>query len=161
MAKVELIHSQRTYQVSVVHLITKCDLFKNNPGLTIAPYHVQSEVSQEDFQEFLSALEGKSIHINDKNFSGLSQLSEEFGFQVFLMKISNRQRLSTLPDAHRVKYLSHILSLEEQVGQHEYQLAAFQSMFLAVIRQFETDLARLGSELKAVRATKNNEAAAT
>jgi hypothetical protein len=161
MAKVELVHSQETYQVSALHLITKCDLFKNNPDITLTPYQVQSEVSRDDFQDFLSALEGKAVDINDKNYRGLLQLSEEFGFQEFLMKISNRRRLPTLPDAQRVKYLSHMLSLEEQVGQHEHQLAALQSMLLAVVRRFETDLARLGSELQAVHDTKNSEAAAT
>jgi hypothetical protein len=48
MARLELIHSQGTYQVSCVRLITKCDLFKNNPGLILRLYHVQSEVSLED-----------------------------------------------------------------------------------------------------------------
>jgi hypothetical protein len=177
MAKVELVHSQGTSQVSVVHLITICDLFKNNPSFTLTPYQIQSEASLEDFQDFISALEGKSININDKNFPGLSQLSEEFGFQVFLMRISNRRRLPTLPDAQRIDDLSHILCLEKRVGQHEHQLAALQhcsiaalqhcsiavlqSMLLTVVRRFETDLARLGSELKAVHDTKNSEAAAT
>jgi hypothetical protein len=77
--------------------------------------------------------------VNDKNFSRLSQLSEEFGFQVLLMKISNRRRLPTLPDAQRVKYLSHISSVEKQVGKHEHQLASIQLMLLATVRRFETD----------------------
>jgi hypothetical protein len=118
-------------------------------------------VSLEDFQDFLSALKGKSMNINDKNFLGLLQLSEEFGFQVFFVKISNRRRLLTVPDAQRVKYLPQIVSLEEQVGQHEHQLAALQSMLLAVVRRFEADLTRLSSELKAVHDTKNSEGTAT
>jgi hypothetical protein len=65
-----------------------------------------------------------------------------------------------LSDAQRVKYLSRISSLEKQIGQHERQLAALQSMLFAAVRRFETDLARLSSELKAVRDAKNNEAVA-
>jgi hypothetical protein len=159
MAQVELRHPQGTYQVSCVHLITKCDLFKNNPGLTLSPYQVQSEVSLADFQDFISALEAKSIRINDTNLPGLRQLSEEFGFQVFLMKISNRQRFPGLSEGQRMKYQSQISSLEKQVGQHEHQLAALQSMLLVAVQHFETDLERLGSELEAVRDMKNSETA--
>jgi hypothetical protein len=92
MSLVELVHPQGSYQVSVVPLITKCDLFKTNPGLTVSPYGVQSEVSLEDFRDFVSALEDKPININDRNFPGLSQLSEEFGFQSLLMKLSSHRR---------------------------------------------------------------------
>jgi hypothetical protein len=161
MAQVELIHSQGTYQVSCIHLITKCDLFKNNPGLTLTPYQVQSEVSLEDFQDFISAFEAKSIKINDTNLPRLLQLSEEFCFQMLLLEISNRQRLPGLSEVQRMKYPSQIASLEGQVGQHEHQLAALHMMLLAAVRRFETDLERLGSELKAVRDTKNTEAATT
>jgi hypothetical protein len=157
MAQVELVHSQSTYPVSVVHLIAKCDLFKNNPCLTIPAYHVQSEVSREDFQDFLSALEGKSININDQNFPGLLQLSEEFGCQVFLTNISNRRRLPGLPDAQRVKYLSRISSLEQQVGQHEHELAVLQLVLFAAVRRFESALLRLGSELKVVHEAKHSD----
>jgi hypothetical protein len=80
---------------------------------------VQSEVSQEDFHDFISALAAKSIKINDTNLSELSQLSEELGFQVLLMKISNRQRLPGLSEGERVKYLSHVSSLANQVREHE------------------------------------------
>jgi hypothetical protein len=51
----------------------KCDLFKNNPGLAVAPYRVESGVSLSDFRDFVSALEDKLIDIKDRNFPGLSQ----------------------------------------------------------------------------------------
>jgi hypothetical protein len=91
MTQVKLVHSQGTSEISVVPLITKCNLFKKNPGLTNTPYQVQSDVSLEDFQTFTSALEDKAVNITDRNFSGLLRLSEEFGFSVFLMKLSNRK----------------------------------------------------------------------
>jgi hypothetical protein len=83
MAQVELVYSQGTYQVSAIQLITKCDLIKHNPLLTIRPYQGQSQVSLEDFQGFLSALEDKSININDTNVPGLSQLLEDLAFKCF------------------------------------------------------------------------------
>jgi hypothetical protein len=60
---VELVHPQVSHQVSVVPLITKYDLFKNNPALIIAPYRIQSEVSLNDFQDFVSALKDQPIDI--------------------------------------------------------------------------------------------------
>jgi hypothetical protein len=57
MALVELGHPQGNHQVSVVPLINKCDLFKNNSRLIIAPYHIQSGMSLADFQDFGSPLE--------------------------------------------------------------------------------------------------------
>jgi hypothetical protein len=40
MELVELVHPQRSHRVSAIPFIKKCDLFKNNPGLTISPYRV-------------------------------------------------------------------------------------------------------------------------
>jgi hypothetical protein len=88
MSLVELVHPQGSHQVSVVPLLNKCYLFKNNLALAIAPYRLQSEVSLEAFRDFVSALEDKPINIKDRNFPGLSQLSEEFGFQSLSKKLS-------------------------------------------------------------------------
>jgi hypothetical protein len=119
MTLVELVHPQGSHQVSVVPLINKCNGFKTNPGLTIAPYRIQSGVSLEDFQDFVAALEDKPIDIKDRNFPGLSQLSEEFGFQALLAKLSAHQRSPGLSDAQTAEVRSRISALEEQAGQHE------------------------------------------
>jgi hypothetical protein len=42
MALLELVRTQNSRQVSVVPVIMKCDLFKNNPSLVIVPYLVES-----------------------------------------------------------------------------------------------------------------------
>jgi hypothetical protein len=157
MALVELVHPQDNHYVTVVHLISKCDLFKNNPGLTITPYQVQSEVSLEDFQDFVSALEGKAININDRNFSGLSQLSDEFGFQALSMKLSAHRRLSGLGDLQTAECRSRISTLEELVGQHERQIEELQLVLFPALQRFEADLSRLASELEAVRDAKNSD----
>jgi hypothetical protein len=88
MALVELVHSEGSHRIPVVPLITKSDLFTNNPNLTIFPSRVQSAMFLEDFRDFVSDLEDKSIDIKGKNIPGLSQLSEEFGFQALLTKLS-------------------------------------------------------------------------
>jgi hypothetical protein len=49
----------------------------------------------EDFEDFVRALEDKSIKINDKNLPGLSRLSAEFGFHALSAKISD---FSNSPD---------------------------------------------------------------
>jgi septal ring factor EnvC (AmiA/AmiB activator) len=145
MALVELVHTQSSQQVSIVPLINKCDLFKNNASLTISPYRVQSAVSLEDFQAFVSALEDKSINIKDRNFPGLSQLSDEFGFQALSMKLSAHRRSLGLSDAQTAEVRSHISALEECAGEHKGQLAALQS----ALRRVEADLARFASEFEA------------
>jgi hypothetical protein len=108
-----VVHSQGRYQVSVVSLINKCDLFKTNPGLAIAPYRVASGVCLEDFRDSVSALEAKPININDRNFPGLSQLSEEFGFQSLSKKLSAHRRSAGLSSAQTAECLSRISVLED------------------------------------------------
>jgi uncharacterized coiled-coil protein SlyX len=138
---------------------TKCNLFKNNPDLVFAPYRIQSGVSLEDFRDFVSALEDKLIKINDRNFPGLSQLSEEFGFQALSKKFSAHRRSPGLSSAQTAECLSRISVLEERAGQQEYQLAALQSALFPALQRFEADLARLSSELDAFRGTKNSNTA--
>jgi hypothetical protein len=127
MVLVELAHPQGSHQVSLVPLINNCDLFKNNPGLAIAPYRVESGVSLEDFRDFVTALEDKPIDIKDRKFPGLSQLSEGFGFQALSMKLSVHRRSPRLSDAGRTEVRSRLSTLEERAGQHERQMAALQS----------------------------------
>jgi hypothetical protein len=145
--------------VSVVVLINKCDLFKNNPALIITPYRVEFLVSLEDFQDFITALEDKPTDIKDRNFPGLSQLSEEFGFQALLGKFSFHRRSAGLSDAQTAECRSRISALKERSGQHEDQLAALQSALFPALSRFEVDLARLASELEAFRDAKNSDTA--
>jgi hypothetical protein len=68
----------------------------------------------EDFQDFVSSLEDKPITTNDRNFPGLSQLSEEFGFQSLSKKLSTHRRSPRLPSAQTAECLSCISVLEER-----------------------------------------------
>jgi uncharacterized coiled-coil protein SlyX len=157
MGQVELVHSQVPHQVSVVHLITKCDLFKNNPGLIMSPYQVQSEVSVEDFEDFVSVLEDKAVKINDKNLPGLSELAVEFGFHALSGKLSDRRWSPALIDSQAAECRARISALEERSGQHEHQLAGLQTVLSNALKRFETDLMRLATDVKAVRDAQNSD----
>jgi hypothetical protein len=85
----------------------------------MTPYRIYSGVSLDDFQDFVSALQNKPIKINDRNFPRLSQLSEEFGFQALLAKLSAHRWSSGLSDAQTEECRSRISALEERAGQHE------------------------------------------
>jgi hypothetical protein len=153
MAQVELVHPQGTHQVSIVHLNTKCDLFKNDPTLAMTPYQVQSEVSLDDFQDFISILKDKPININDKNSTGLLQLFQEFGFHARSGKGSDRQQSPGLVGSQATECRLRISALEERSGRHEDQLAVLQSMLFVAFKRLDD----LASELKAVCDAKNSD----
>jgi hypothetical protein len=77
MAQEELVRFQGTYQVSSANLITECDLFKNKSELTMPRYQLQRDISLEAFQDFMSALDDKSIHMNDKTSRTVTTLVRE------------------------------------------------------------------------------------
>jgi hypothetical protein len=116
-------------------------------------------VSLEDFRDFVSALEDKPININDRNFPGLSQLSEEFGFQSLSKKLSVHRSSPGLSAAQTAECLSRISALEERAGQHERQITALQSGLSSRLQRFEADLARLASELDTIRDTERSDTA--
>jgi hypothetical protein len=60
--------------------VQKCDLFCNDLSLLASPYNLTSLVPLSDFRDFVSALEGSAVQINNSNFGALSCLCEEFGF---------------------------------------------------------------------------------
>jgi hypothetical protein len=121
MALVELVHPQDSHQVSVVPLITKCDLFETNLALAIAPYQVASGVSLKDFRDFVSALEDKSINVNDRNFPGLLHLSEEFDFQSLSKKLSSHRRSPGLSSAQTAEVQLRLSVLEERTVEYQRQ----------------------------------------
>jgi hypothetical protein len=85
---VTLVHPHETFQVVGKVLIQKCDPFKKDPGLAASPYNVTSEVSLGDFREFVSALKGDALIINNDNFKGLSRLCDEFHFRDLAERLS-------------------------------------------------------------------------
>jgi hypothetical protein len=89
MAKaMTLVHPNATVQVPVRLVVSKCDLFVDDPGLTAFPYHLKSRVSVNDFREFVSALEDRTVKVTKDNFRGLLHLSEEFRFRALAAHLS-------------------------------------------------------------------------
>jgi hypothetical protein len=113
---VKLVRPQDSHQVLVILLIMKSYLFKNNPGLVILPYRVESRVRLKNVQDFIFALEDTPMGIKDRNFPGLSQLSGEFGFQALSMKLSGHRRSPGLSHSQITKF-GH--DFEERVNQQE------------------------------------------
>jgi hypothetical protein len=68
-------------------LVSKCDLFSDDPGFAAVPYDLKSHVSVSDFRQFVSALEGTTVTVTNNNFKGLSQLCEEFHFRDFVGRL--------------------------------------------------------------------------
>jgi hypothetical protein len=78
---VPLVHSPATLQFPAKLLVSKCDLFGDDPELAAFPFHMTSRVSESDFPESVSVLEGMTVKVTTNNFKGLPQLSEEFRFR--------------------------------------------------------------------------------
>jgi hypothetical protein len=88
MAKVvTLVHPEAPLPVPTPLLVSKCDLFSDNPGLVVSPYAVQSPVSLSDFREFVLALEGTTVKVTNDNFSGLLHLCAEFAFRALFARL--------------------------------------------------------------------------
>jgi hypothetical protein len=89
MAKsVSLVHPQQTFQVLEKLLVGTCDLFRDDPTLTLSPYTLTSQVSLSDVRTFVSAVEGASVAITNDNLGGLSHLCEEFQFRELTERLS-------------------------------------------------------------------------
>jgi hypothetical protein len=73
----ELILAPAEFPVKIIPLATNCPKFVN---VKLLLYQVQSAVSAEAFQVFVSTFEGAPPAITTKNKNDLLLLSEEFGF---------------------------------------------------------------------------------
>jgi hypothetical protein len=142
MAKaVTLVHPKATLELPARLLISKCDLFADDPGLATVPYHVKSRVSVSDFREFVSALEGAVVKVANDNFRGVSQLCEEFLFRDFAGE------LSQFRESGDFKEDSVLLSvLEERMQQHDREIRVLQAELLGQLRVQESLEERLERE---------------
>jgi hypothetical protein len=144
MVSITLVHPEATLTVPALDAIKKCSLFQSNPALAAAPYNLRSSVPLSLFRQFVSALEGNAIEITSANFSGLSQLSDEFGFSELRSKLSESPPLHEVEDAEA---RSRIAALEEWAHRRDGDIAGFQAKFT----RLETDIGRLASEVAALR----------
>jgi hypothetical protein len=70
--------------VKIVPLLSNCPKFEN---VKLLPYQVQSAVSAEAFQVFVSPLGGTDPALTTENMNDLLLLSEEFGFRASSLKL--------------------------------------------------------------------------
>jgi hypothetical protein len=147
MASVTLVHPEETLTTSALQAMAKCSLFQKNPALLVAPYRVQSSVTLLIFQEFISALERKTVKITDTNFTGLQRLCEEFGFGEFAAKLSEFRASMGFKGAEDAGAGGRIAALEEKAQRHDRAIALLQDKFT----QLSRDFGRLAGEVSALR----------
>jgi hypothetical protein len=163
MTSLALIHPDETRQVSIEHLILKCTSFKSNPALIRSPYRVQSSVPLSVFQDFISAFEGNALQITLANFLGLSRLCEEFGFCDLSAKLTGFEQSLEQRDMRDAAARAQICVLEEQFLLSEKRIEALESQLkrertlhreaIESLKRVEADLARLASEVAALRSS--------
>jgi hypothetical protein len=110
MTSVTLVHPEDRVTIPIDQAINKCNLFSNNPTLTISPYRVQSPVSLSIFREFVTSLKGKTVNVTTTNLIGLEQLCEEFGFSEFSSKLSNFSKFFGFSEASQRRQIGSQLS---------------------------------------------------
>jgi hypothetical protein len=108
------------FTVNSLKLLTNCPKFKN---LKLLPYRVQSAVSEEAFQVFVSALGGSDLAITTENMNDLVLLCEEFGFAALRSKILAFQELASVID-HEVR--RRVGGVEEQNMEQDRNLELLQ-----------------------------------
>jgi hypothetical protein len=127
MAKVAtLVHPDARLQVPARLLISKCDLFADDPGRAAAPYTLKSQISVGDLRDFVSALEGTTVKVTNNNFKGLSQLCEEFHFRDLAAQLSQFRNSADFPkDALPLSARADRLSaMEEQMHHGRREIAS-------------------------------------
>jgi hypothetical protein len=96
MTFVSLVHPGEIRKVSIVKLITTCELFQQNPVLLSTPYVIRSSVTLRDFRQFVHDIEGNHVNITDENLSGLLQLSQEFHTAELAMRLDDFRTTQTI-----------------------------------------------------------------
>jgi hypothetical protein len=77
----ELVLRRETLKVPVWKLARECNPFGDDCLLLNAQYAVRAPLSVDDFRQFVLELEEKDVAVTNSNISGLSLLSDEFGFR--------------------------------------------------------------------------------
>jgi hypothetical protein len=150
MASVKLVHPAETRQVSVRHLMGRCTLFQRNPHLTGAPYTVNPSVPLTAFQAFVSALEETPIQFTIANFSGLTQLCDEFGFTDLDAQLSEFRHLPTTPEVQGmdVEARSRIADLEDSALRLGRQVQGLFDRLSRELRGHEETISRLTADVE-------------
>jgi hypothetical protein len=111
---VTLVHPLASLQVPTHLLVSKCDLFADDPRLASVPYHLKSQLSVSDFREFVSALDCTTVKVTNNNFKGLLQLCDEFHFRDLSVQLSQFRKSRDFEEDAVL-----LSALEERVQQHD------------------------------------------
>jgi hypothetical protein len=152
MANVTFIHSQARVEISGRTLVQKSDLFAHNLALTVSPYALKTQVSLGTFENFVAALEGKTVTIRNENFSGLSRLCDEFRFQDLSTQLSQfRESGDFKEEAVRLSALEERMDrLEALVGRVAVPLSSAETATAPAVTQFEADVRALKEAVAAL-----------
>jgi predicted RNase H-like nuclease (RuvC/YqgF family) len=151
MAKaVALVHPDTTLQVPGKLLVSKCDLFLDDPGLAAFPYHLKSHVSLSDFREFVSGLEGTTVKVTNSNVNGLWQLCQEFRFQELAGQVSH------IRESGDFGAITALLSaLQERMQQRDEEIGALQTELSQQLRVQESLEQRIRTEAESANRRAN------
>jgi hypothetical protein len=155
MAKaVPLVHPNATLQVPARLLVTKCDLFLNEPGLAALAYDVKSPVSVSDFREFVSTLSGTTVKVTNDNFRGFVAALRRVSFPRFGWRLSQfREFGDYTEDGLLLSALKKcILAMEEQMHHSKREIALLRRELSWLQELFEE---RLRTEAESVSGRAN------
>jgi hypothetical protein len=129
-------------------LLDKCELFLARPSLLgQTEYEVRTEINPSIFIDFIKFLQSETVEITAANFSGLSGLCSEFGFNELFSILADFQKFH--PE------LSDCLSRFES-GQRLCQLEELNFQLSGDVSLLLDEIGRLLSEFRAeIRKTDN------
>jgi hypothetical protein len=127
MSDVSLILCDTSFAVGLRPLIANCDLFADGDPVTTSPYRIKSKVPLKVFQQFVKAIEGEAVEVTSQNFSCLTQLCDEFGFQTLSSKIADFRNSPEFKDSADDEARLQISGLEEQISQQEWRIMGLEA----------------------------------
>jgi serine/threonine protein kinase len=113
------------------------------------------------FRLFVSALAGDSIEITQDTFSGLSQLSDEFGFEALALRLSTFSRgFGSCKIGSRLSSLEgRLTALERRFAGFEQTICRASDFQTLALKKSESGLAHVTAEVKALSPLVSNQIA--
>jgi hypothetical protein len=153
-----LSHPNETVELQAQVLTRECTLFRANPSLIDVPYSLKSVVSVADFREFIATLSGRPISITNDNFTGLSLLCKEFGFDSLSSRLSEFRSSPDLSDTFSIEDIDarvRLSALEEYIDDRDRAIADLQFRISQQSQTFVSVMNRLTELEKAVAALRD------
>jgi hypothetical protein len=121
---IDLCYKGKTFPVEIAVLLEQCSLFRDSPRLLgSSEYQISSKVHTGALAEFVKCLRGDPYSLDPSTVSGLSKLSEEFGFAALSAACSSfRDDRSTLNADYCSELILRLSALEERQQSLEKQI---------------------------------------